>query len=217
MRKAIVLVLLAALSSCKKSDSKPDAGSSAAAELPRLLLSKERKDLLFTFVDGEGRLRDVDAVEKVPEPQRKQVLVRDLSKPPEELKVDQYVFVADLTREENGAWPYTVVSRYQVDRSLKEGDFVADEGDFDDAGERMVVVYGTAWCGACQQARSWLTKRGIPHLDKDVEEDPKAQAEMTRKMKRAGMQFGGVPVIDVRGKLMLGFDPKELERMLSGP
>lgn len=37
---------------------------------------------------------------------------------------------------------------------------------------------------------------------------------MARKMKRAGMQLGGVPVIDVRGKLMLGFDPNELERLL---
>ncbi|MGI5860556.1 MAG: glutaredoxin family protein [Myxococcales bacterium] len=219
MRKAIVLLVIASLSSCtRKSDSQADAGAVAVSELPKLSLTKDRRDLVFTFVDDEGRLRDVDSFEKVPEPRRKQVLVRDLSKRPEELKADQYVFVADLTREENGAWPYAIVSRYQVDRSIKEGDFAAEEDDFDDAGQRQVIVYGTSWCGACTQARSWLQKKGIPFVDKDVEEDPKAQREMARKMKRAGMQLGGVPVIDVRGKLMLGFDPNELERLLrAGP
>ncbi len=216
MRKVIVLLVIASLSACtRKSDSQAEAGAAAAvSELPKLSLTKDRKDLVFTFVDDEGRLRDVDAFEKVPEPRRKQVLVRDLSKRPEELKADQYVFIADLTREENGVWPYAIVSRYQVDRSIKEGDFAAAESDFDDAGQRLVILYGTSWCGACSQARSWLQKKGIPFVDKDVEEDPKAQREMARKMKRAGMQLGGVPVIDVRGKLMLGFDPTELERLL---
>lgn len=217
MRPVLALLALALLApACAKKDStQADAGSrGVVAELPKLVLTKERKDLVFSFVDEEGKMRDVDSAEKVPESRRKQVLVRDLSKPPEELKTDQFVFVADLTREEEGAWPYTVVSRYQIDLSIKEGGFVAEEDDLDDAGERRVIVYGTSWCGACAQARSWFDKQGVPYVSKDVEEDPRAQAELNRKMKRAGMQLGGVPVIDVKGKLLLGFDAAQIERLL---
>jgi glutaredoxin len=197
---------------CSRSGS-PDAGSPAAP--PQLTLQKDRKDLLFTYVDAEGKLHDVDGADKVPEDRRKQVLVRDLSKGAEELKADQYVYVADLTRDENGAWPYTVVSRYGIDRSLRDGDFQAvDEPD--DGGHR-VVLYGTSWCGACAQARAWFKANGIPFSDKDVEKDEKASAEMQRKMRRANMAFGGVPVIDAMGELMLGFDERKLSRLLKGP
>jgi glutaredoxin len=211
----VFLLCLPWLPGCsRRSAGTADAGDFGT--LPKLVLAKERKDLLFTYIDEQGRLRDVDSADKVPETRRKQVLVRDLSKRPSELKADSYVFVADLTREENGAWPYTVISRYLADRSVREGDLegASDDQPIGDAGERLVILYGTRWCGACAQARSWLTRRGVAFVDKDIEADPKAQAEMARKMKRAGMQLGGVPVIDVGGKLLLGFDEGELERLL---
>lgn len=197
---------------CSKSGP-PDAGTPTAP--PQLTFQKDRKDLLFTYVDAEGKLHDVDGADKVPEERRKQVLVRDLSKGADELKADQYVYVADLTREENGAWPYTVVSRYGIDRSIRDGDFqVLDEPD--DAGRR-VVLYGTSWCGACAQARAWFKANGIPFADKDVEKDERANAEMQRKMRRANMAFGGVPVIDAMGELMLGFDERRLAKLLGKP
>jgi hypothetical protein len=61
-----------------------------------------------------------------------------------------------------------------------------------------------------------MAERGVAFVEKDIEKDPRAKAELGRKMRRAGMQFGGVPVVEVRGKLMLGFDSGELARMLGG-
>ncbi len=211
MKAWIPLVLGFVVVGCTRSSSSaPDAGPPAAP--PEVVFDKDRKDLLFTYVDAEGKLHDVDSADKVPEDRRKQVLVRDLSKGAEELKADQYVYVADLTREENGAWPHAAVSRYGVDRSIRDGDFQAvDEPD--DGGHR-VVLYGTSWCGACAQARAWLKANGVPFADKDVEKDERAAAEMQRKMRRANMAFGGVPVIDAMGELMLGFDERRLAKLL---
>jgi glutaredoxin len=193
-----------------------DGGGGNPALPPEIEITKDRKDLLFSFMDNDGKLRDVSSIDKVPEDRRKQVLVRDLSKRPEEVKADQFVYVADLTAAEGGRYRYAVVSRYSFDKRLLDL-----EGAVEDLGDggtvlRDVVVYGTSWCGACAQARSWLRERGIPFLDKDVEKDDKAQAELARKAKRAGISPSGVPVIDVRGNLMVGFDPVRIEQWLKG-
>ncbi|MBI5546066.1 MAG: hypothetical protein HY901_19415 [Deltaproteobacteria bacterium] len=212
-RPVIIAAAALALSlvSCRRAGA-PDAGEPAAP--PKIFLSKDRTDLLFTYVDEEGRLQDVDSADQVPEVRRKSVLVRDLSKNADELKADQYVFVADLTREEDGAWPCTAVSRYAIDRSIRAGDFAATD-DADDGGQR-IVLYGTSWCGACSQARQWFKARGLPFADKDIEKDPRAAAEMQRKMKRAGLPMGGVPVIDVMGELILGFDERRIAALVKG-
>ena len=212
IRRSPALAALAVLCACHKV-APADAGT-ATPPAP-LVLSKERKDLLFTFVDEQGKLRDVDSFEKVPPSRRRQVLVRDLSKNADELKADQLVYVADLTREEGGAWPYLTVSRYGVDRSIRDGDF-GSAGEDEDGGQR-VVLYGTSWCGACAQARAWLRGHRVPFADRDIERDQRAAGEMQRKLKQANLPFGGVPVIDVKGELMLGFDERRLASLLSGP
>lgn len=212
-RRLPALVLLLLLAACRKAGGPPDAAAPAAPA--PLSFAKDRTDLLFSYVDAEGKLRDVARAEQVPEDRRRMVLVRDLSRRAEELEADRYVYVADLTREENGAWTAAVVSRYGVDRSIREGDFGPLE-DLGDAGAARVVLYGTSWCGACAQARRWLQERGVPFVDRDIERDERAAAQMRRRMKQAGIPFGGVPVLDVGGELMLGFDAGRLERLLQG-
>lgn len=215
MRTRIPLfLLLLVLASCTRKPATPLPAE--PSEPPTLDLSGDRTDLLFTWVDADGKLHDVDAADKVPVERRKQVLVRDLSKSPDEVQADRYVFLADVSREEGGFFRYVVVSRHAMDRSLRQGDLVADQEHEADGGRPEVVLYGTSWCGACVQARKWLREKGIVFADKDVEKDERAQAEMARKARRAGLQFGGVPVIDVRGRLLQGFDPAEIERLLAG-
>jgi hypothetical protein len=48
------------------------------------------------------------------------------------------------------------------------GSFDADAGapsPAPSAGNADVIVYGTAWCGACQGARRFLVDKGIPFVD----------------------------------------------------
>jgi glutaredoxin len=174
-------------------------------------ITAERTDLIFSYQDADGKFHDVTHLADVPEPVRKQVLVRDLSHNPEELHADEYLYVADLTEAVDGGYPYALVSRYRF--RLPEISVDDDGGVHEGAN---VVVYGTSWCGACAEARKFFTAKGIAFEDKDIEKDQAAAEELARKAKRAHLSFRGVPVIDVKGHLMEGFDPHACEQALRG-
>jgi glutaredoxin len=80
-----------------------------------------------------------------------------------------------------------------------------------------VTIYGTSWCGACRAAREFLTERKIPFADKDVERDPDAARELAAKASKMGIPTDRVPIIDVRGRLLLGFDRARIEALLGQP
>lgn len=79
-----------------------------------------------------------------------------------------------------------------------------------------VIIYKTAWCGVCTKVQQYLKQKGVAFVAKDIEKDPKAAAELQAKAKKAGVSTGSVPVIDVNGKLMVGFDKPRLDQMLKG-
>lgn len=79
-----------------------------------------------------------------------------------------------------------------------------------------VIIYKTAWCGVCTKVQQYLKQKGVAFVAKDIEKDPKAAAELQAKAKKAGVSTGSVPVIDVHGKLMVGFDKGRLDQMLKG-
>lgn len=81
-------------------------------------------------------------------------------------------------------------------------------------GTSDVVVYSTAWCPYCKKAKDYLKKKGVAFTEKDVEKQPEAAKELAEKAVAAGVRPGGVPVIDVRGKLILGFDKEALDAAL---
>jgi glutaredoxin len=56
----------------------------------------------------------------------------------------------------------------------------------------------------------FLRKEGIPHTVKDIEKDPAYLKEMIEK---AGGNRG-VPVIDINGKILLGFNPYRVKELL---
>lgn len=76
-------------------------------------------------------------------------------------------------------------------------------------GENMVTVYSTPTCTFCQAAKRYLKERNISFRDVDVSRDAKAASELVR---RTGQQ--GVPVIDVNGKFIIGFDKPKLNAAL---
>jgi glutaredoxin len=78
----------------------------------------------------------------------------------------------------------------------------------------VVVIYGAEWCGACHDAARYLRRKGIAYVEKDIETDPAAAKEMQQKLAKSGIRGGSIPVIDVRGKLMVGFNPGQLDAAL---
>lgn len=74
-----------------------------------------------------------------------------------------------------------------------------------------VVLYSTSWCGYCRRARAWMTANGVPFVEKDIEKDPDANAEY--RSKSGG--YGGVPLIDVNGTMVRGFDQPRIEGLIA--
>ena len=72
-----------------------------------------------------------------------------------------------------------------------------------------VKVYSTPTCPWCVKAKDFLKKKGIPYEDLDVSKDAKARNEMIEKSGQLG-----VPVLDVKGTIIVGFDPKSIEAYL---
>lgn len=81
-----------------------------------------------------------------------------------------------------------------------------------------MIIYGASWCNACDAAASYLTRLGIPFVEKDVEEDAVARAG--RDTALAGAGLGGaksLPVIDIRGTITVGFFPCVVDSAWSAP
>jgi glutaredoxin len=79
-----------------------------------------------------------------------------------------------------------------------------------------VVIYKAAWCGVCKAAAGFLKQKHVPFVEKDIEKDPAAAAEMRRKASAKGLHPTGVPVIDYHGELLLGFDQQRLSQLIGG-
>lgn len=175
---------------------------------PLPVVSDDAKDLLFSFVDAEGHVQAVSRVTEVPEPIKARVLVVDLSKTPEQRQAHRYAFFADLsTKRPDGSYSVSVVSRYDAARGQTAPAIAPPPSG-------SVVVYSAVWCGFCKKAKTWLTERGVPFVERDVEKMPGAQEELSAKLKAAGVPGGGVPVIDWAGTIVMGFDVAQMERLL---
>lgn len=72
-----------------------------------------------------------------------------------------------------------------------------------------VIIYTTPSCGYCRLAKDYFRQMGISFTEYNVAADPRRADEMAR---RSGQM--GVPVIEVDGRLILGFNQPEIERAL---
>lgn len=77
-----------------------------------------------------------------------------------------------------------------------------------------VVLYGASWCGACRAAKQWLRAKAVPFVERDVEGDASARAEKVEKARAAGVNSGGIPLLDARGTILVGFSPDAYARAL---
>jgi glutaredoxin-like YruB-family protein len=82
----------------------------------------------------------------------------------------------------------------------------------DDNTQTPVIIYSTDWCGFCKMAKQYLTQKNVPFVEKNVEHDYEAYQEFQKKM--GG--HSGVPVLDIDGKLILGFDRPAIDAALAG-
>lgn len=78
--------------------------------------------------------------------------------------------------------------------------------------EPSVTLYSTDWCGYCKMAKQYLAQKDVAFVEKNIEQDAEAYKELEAKM---GGSFRGVPVLDINGTVILGFDRPSIDHALA--
>jgi glutaredoxin 3 len=192
---------------------------------------------LFTYVEPSGAFTTTDDASAIPPAARRLVRVTDPARAATDRRDLASVYVVDLDElERAGKVSARVLSRLAFETAALaqlppgQSSLLADRAPAEQpepadpdaaaatsAEAPVVIIYGTSWCGACREARRYLSERKIPFADRDVEKDPAAARELATKAARLGVPADRVPVLEVRGRLLIGFDRARLEALLGEP
>jgi glutaredoxin len=221
-------LLAAALCALSCGHKKTDDGTTpAGAEaLPKLTIKDDTPDLMLTWIDQKGsthvELRPADV------PTEGRSLVRVVISDREDGTRDLF-YVVDLNKKgDDGAYHPETMRRRAWEAEIEKrresslpaprpaGSASGRPAAGEERGRAQVIIYGASWCRPCHEAADYLKSRGVAYVLKDIEETPGAAAEMREKLARAGRHGGSIPVIDVRGQILVGFSPSAIDHALSG-
>ncbi len=73
----------------------------------------------------------------------------------------------------------------------------------------QVTIYTTPTCVYCRMAKEYFKANNVAYAEKNVAGDQAAVQEMMQKSGQLG-----VPVIDIDGKIVVGFDKPTLDELL---
>lgn len=71
-----------------------------------------------------------------------------------------------------------------------------------------VTIYSTPTCHYCKDVKEFLSGKGIAYTEYNVAADLEKRKEMVDKSGQLG-----VPVTDIDGKIIVGFDREKLEEL----
>ena len=72
-----------------------------------------------------------------------------------------------------------------------------------------VIVFTTPTCSFCKTAKGYLQQKGIRFKEVDISKDDSAAKYIVQKTHQQG-----VPVIDIDGKMVIGFDKPKINKLL---
>lgn len=72
-----------------------------------------------------------------------------------------------------------------------------------------ISLYSTPSCAYCRKAKDYLRQNNISFTEYNVAVD---QAKATEMVRKSGQM--GVPVLDINGRVIVGFNQSEIERAL---
>lgn len=82
----------------------------------------------------------------------------------------------------------------------------------DEANEQApVIIYGAEWCGYCHQAMKYFDQKKVPYTYHDIEKEKEAYDDLTKKLNGP---VQGVPVLDVYGEIIVGYDLNKINAAL---
>lgn len=215
----LVLAALAAATGC--ADDASDAAAPATTPVPPRV-TDDRTDLVLSWF-GDGGAHVASSVAEVPPAARPEVRVQDPSVPPEQ-RDPRWIFLADLrSPTADGSYPVRVELRDSYEaRRRPPAPPIAPAPSGPTAiqpsvpGAAPVTMYATRHCPVCKQARRWLLEQKIPFVERDIEREPAAAAELQQKGRAQGVPTSGVPIFEIGGRLIPGFDPPQIRKLLDG-
>lgn len=228
MRRFNAASLAILLMGCAAEPSSEKAPPSEAAEATPVV-TDERTDLVFTWI-ADGGPQIASSVGEVPDEVKHSVRVQDPSVPPEK-RDTSVLYLADLTKPTpNGQYPVKTVvrSEYEAERRAVEeaarkasaaavaasttagGGVPAPVAIPPQLGQSPVIMYATKHCPVCVKARRWLLEQNIPYVEKDVEQDAQAAQALAKKGAEQGVSTRGVPMFEIGGRLLPGFDKAQI-------
>lgn len=192
---------------------------------------------VYSYVDDRGRIHMAARIEDVPAAYRDQVVATDTGRGRRARLASDRVVVLDLRAVEDGKpLNYSVVdlsarlaTRRAAPRQPRDpgelGRRLAQRGA--DRVRRLlglapavepvqVILYSAPWCGFCKKAAAYLRGRGVAFEERDIDASPAAAQELQTKLRQAGLRGGGIPVLDIDGTIVIGFDRARIEALLDG-
>jgi glutaredoxin-like YruB-family protein len=73
-----------------------------------------------------------------------------------------------------------------------------------------IKIYSTPQCGFCKMAKDYFNSKKWEYEEYDVTKDIEKQKEMIKKTGQMG-----VPVIDIDGKIIIGFDKPKIDELMA--
>lgn len=214
MKLAVLAVVVASTAGCRKREAPIDATPTDPTAVIAI-------DAEMLYVDTTGRVRIAHGLAAVPVGSRRVVAIEGPDGP------GGAVWIGDVSVPEPGpgaGWTAARAPRRELERrglaALPPGPgsrlaFPPPGGEAPAAAG--VVLYGTSWCAVCADARAWLDARGVGYTAYDVDRDPAAAIAAADTLDALGVPADRVPVIDIAGRVLVGFDPTRLATILGEP
>jgi len=161
--------------------------AAAAAEAPAASTGRT----YYQYLDASGSVRFVSSLDEVPPEWRERAGRVEMAGPPPTSPSDR---MADLDRRRERA-------RATLAAAPRGG---AARGPRDD-----VVLYYAEWCGYCRKAKAHLDAKGVDYELRDVDV-ASVKSELVAKT-----GSGSIPVLEVGGEFVRGFNPDAIDRLVA--
>jgi len=162
-----------------------------AAAAPHAEPEAPAERVYYRYLDASGSLRFVDSLERVPEAYRASAKPMGMSGGSRQSEAPR------LNRAETSAPPRRPYGRPAAQPPARR------------AASAGVVVYSTSWCGWCRKTIAWLEEQGVDYENRDIEKNPAWREELLEKSGATS-----IPVVEIEGELIRGFDPERMGELL---
>ncbi|MGH0034987.1 MAG: glutaredoxin family protein [Myxococcota bacterium] len=172
-----------------------DAGSAGGDGRFASVGEAQSKRLYFQYIDARGAVRFTERLTDVPEAWREKVGYVEMDAPPP-------LVPADARRTRDQRFARSAGGRAARARTAEQAARVPDRR------APEIELFWAQWCGYCKKARAHLDRRGAVYDLRDIDRGSNGDELVRRTGQRS------IPVIDIDGKVLIGYDPGRLDRLL---